>query len=274
MANDRDPRNDLGAYLGEELRRARVAAGYVSQEQLARDLGFDRTVIVKAETASRPPSETVAPKIAARFPDLCNGLYSTLAAIARNSNGPVPGWFADWVEIERKASILRWWEPLLIPGLLQTEDYARAVLASWRRDNGDEVEEKVAFRLRRQEILTSADPPDFRVLIDESVLHRRVGAPEVMAMQLEHLLAMAARPNITIQVVPGIAGAYAGLSGAFAVADIPGESDAAYLETGIQGITVRDPTLVGKSARMFDDLRDEALSRSTSLELIAEVDKS
>jgi hypothetical protein len=165
---------------------------------------------------------------------------------------------------------LRWWEPLLIPGLLQTEDYARAVLSTWRRDTADEVEAKVAIRLARQSVLASAD---FRVLLDEPVLHRPIGPPEVMAMQREHLLTMGARPNITIQVIPGAAGAYAGLSGAFAVAEVPGESAVAYLETGIHGITVRDPTLVSDAARMFDDLRDEALSRSASLELIAEVEK-
>jgi transcriptional regulator with XRE-family HTH domain len=271
MANDRDPKNDLGVWLGERLRDARLAAGYASQEQLARELGFDRTVIVKAETGTRPPSEDVAGKIGERFPQLCNGLYVQLCAIARKSNGPIPGWFTDWVEIEAKTSILRWWEPLLIPGLLQTEDYARAVLATWRRDSPDEVEAKVAIRVGRQQVLATAD---FRVLLDESVLHRRIGDADVMAMQLEHLLTVGARPNITIQVVPFAAGAYAGLSGAFAIAEIPGEADAAYFETGVQGITVRDAALVGSAARMFDDLRDEALSRSKSLELIAEMEKS
>jgi DNA-binding XRE family transcriptional regulator len=110
---------------------ARLSAGYTSQDQFARELGFDRTVIVKAETGARPPSEDIAGRIAERFPDLCNGLCVWLASIARKSNGPIPGWFADWVEVEAKATILRWWEPLLIPGLLQTEDYARAVLP-WR----------------------------------------------------------------------------------------------------------------------------------------------
>ncbi len=81
MANDRDPRSDLGAWLGEELRRARLDGGFTSQDQLARELGFDRTVIVKAETGARPPSEDVAPKIAEMFPSLCNGLYVRLAAI-------------------------------------------------------------------------------------------------------------------------------------------------------------------------------------------------
>ena len=100
MANDREPRSDLSVWLGEELRRARVAAGYTSQDQLARDLRFDRTVIVKAETGARPPSENIAPRIAEKFPDLCNGLYVQLAEIARKSNGPIPGWFADWLSLD------------------------------------------------------------------------------------------------------------------------------------------------------------------------------
>ena len=87
MANDRDPRSDLGAWLGEALRGARAEAGYKSQDQLARELGFDRTVIVKAESGSRPPSEDVAAKIAEKFPGLANGLYVHLAGIARKSNG-------------------------------------------------------------------------------------------------------------------------------------------------------------------------------------------
>src|SRR6266700_4942367 len=82
MANDRDSRGDLGVWLGEELRCARLAAGYTSQDQLARELGFDRTVIVKAETGARPPSEDMAARIAEVFPELCNGLYVRLAGIA------------------------------------------------------------------------------------------------------------------------------------------------------------------------------------------------
>jgi DNA-binding XRE family transcriptional regulator len=269
MAND--AKNDLGVWLGDKLRDARLAAGYTSQEQLARELGFDRTVIVRAETGSRPPSDDVASKLAEVFPELCNGLYVALCGIARKSNGSVPFWFADWLEVEAKASVLRWWEPNLVPGLLQTEDYARAVLAAWRRDSPDEVEAKLRVRLARQQVLATAD---FRVLLDESVLHRRIGTDDIMAMQLEHLLTVGSRPNITVQVVPFAASAYFGLSGAFAVAEVPSEAGAAYLETGVQGITVRDAAMVGSAARMFDDLRDEALSRSASLELISEMEKS
>jgi DNA-binding XRE family transcriptional regulator len=136
MANDRDPRSDLGAWLGEELRGARADAGYKSQDQLARELGFDRTVIVKAESGSRPPSEDVAAKIAEKFPGLANGLYVHLAGIARKSNGPIPGWFADWLTREREATSIRIWQPIIVPGLLQTAGYARALFVGERSNLG------------------------------------------------------------------------------------------------------------------------------------------
>ena len=115
MTSDRDPRSDLGAWLGAKLRSAREAAGYTSQDALARDLGFDRTTINKAETGASPPTLDVASRITTRFPELCNGLYIDLAALARRANGhgSIPDWFADWVEIEARASIVRWWTPLL-----------------------------------------------------------------------------------------------------------------------------------------------------------------
>jgi hypothetical protein len=108
------------------------------------------------------------------------------------------------------------------------------------------------------------------VLLDESVLTRRIGSPETMVGQIDHLAMMGTRPNITIQVVPEAAGAYAGLSGAFSVATVPGESEVAYLDTAVQGMTVRDPALVARTALMFDDLRDEAFPRPGSLRLISE----
>jgi hypothetical protein len=93
----------------------------------------------------------------------------------------------------------------------------------------------------------------------------------MMAGQLDHLVEVGRRPNITIQVVPGAAGAYAGLSGAFIIATMADGQQAVYLETGVRGMTVLDASVVSQAAITFDDLRDEALSRSRSLEFIAEV---
>src|SRR5580700_11235978 len=201
MANDRDPRGDLGVWLGEELRRARLAAGYTSQDQFARELGFDRTVIVKAETGARPPSEDIAGRIAVMFPDLCNGLYVQLATIARKSNGPIPGWFADWLDAERQAHTLRIWQPLIVPGLLQTAEYARALFVAAGED-ADRVEELITARLDRQAILDRPKPAQVVTVLDESVLHRLIGAPQVMADQLIHLAAVSERPSVTIQMIP------------------------------------------------------------------------
>src|SRR5260370_5044709 len=158
MAKDREPRSDLGVWLGEELRGARLAAGYTSQEQFAREIGFDRTVIVKAETGARPPSDDLAGKIAETFPGLCNGLYVQLATMARKSTGPIPGWFADWLDAERQAHALRIWQPLIVPGLLQTAEYARALFVAAGED-ADRVEELIAARLERQAILDRPKPP-------------------------------------------------------------------------------------------------------------------
>jgi DNA-binding XRE family transcriptional regulator len=273
MSSDRDPRSDLGAWLGEELRRARVAAGYASQDQLARELGFDRTVIVKAETGTRPPSEDVAARIEEMFPGLCNGLYAHLATIARRSNGPVPGWFADWTEAERAATVIKWWEPLLVPGLLQTPEYARALFRAWEMARTeDELEELVQARMARQAVLDRAEPPKLWAVIDETVLHRRVGGAKVMHDQVLKLSEMADRPGVSIHVIPAETGAHIGLLGAFAIASTDGDAAGiVYMESPDEGQTTRNPITVAKINLTFDTLRSEALPRSASRDILAKV---
>lgn len=271
MANDRDPRSDLGAWLGEELRRARMSAGYTSQDQFARDLGFDRTVIVKAETGARPPSEDVALKIAEMFPDLCNGLYVQLAAIARKANGPIPGWFADWLTREREATSIRIWQPIIVPGLLQTADYARALfLGERKRLDDDALDELITARLARQAIFDKPVPPHLWVVLDESVLHRLIGTPKAMHDQLLHLADMAERSYISVQVVPASAGAHAGLACAFLIGSADAEPDLLLVEA-IEDQTIRDQEVVRKAAVAFDLVRGDALPRGASQDLILKV---
>ena len=267
MANDRDPETNAAAFLGAELRRARMAAGIKSQDKLAQMLGYDRSVIAKAETGERPPSEDVMEALVKALG--LGQVVTRLASLARRSTG-IPAWFLDWVAIERDAVTLHTWQSALIPGLLQTPEYARAVLASWRLDTDGDIEAKLAARTGRQAILDRDDPPDLCALLDESVLHRCIGSAAIMAGQLEHLARAARRPNVTIQLVPEQAGAYAGLSGAFWVATAATGQQAAHLETGVQGMTVIEPALVRKAARLFEMLRSDALPWTRSLELIAE----
>lgn len=267
MANDRNHKSELSTWLGEEVRRARLAAGFKSQEALARKLGFERTVIAKIETGERPPSPEVASALLTLFPNL--GKFDELAEIARKEHGIIPTWFEEWVEVEKAASVIKWWEPLLVPGLLQTPEYARALLG-WGPDNGADLEERVSSRLDRQRVFDRGVPPEAWMLISESVFANFVGSKAIMIEQIEHITEVAQRPRFTVQIVPAAAGAYGGMSGAFAIADDAAHDTVVYLETGVQGMVVRDTKLVTRAVSMFDHLRAEADPRPHTLNFLAQ----
>jgi len=118
MTRNLDATRSPMAFFGAELRRARVAAG-MSQEQLGRELSFSGDLVSKVETCDRTPAPAFAAGCDRVFPHL-DGLFTRLMELARRWDGPYPQWFRDWVEAERVATSLRWWEPMLVPGLLQT----------------------------------------------------------------------------------------------------------------------------------------------------------
>jgi hypothetical protein len=255
-------------FFGAEVRHARAAAG-MSQAELGALAHCDGSVVSRIEAGLAEPP--------AGFPEACDtafpergGFFTRFWRDHQGWGGPYPPWFLDWLGIEREAAVLRMWEPMLVPGLLQVEGYARALFASWRQDSPETVEAKVAARLDRQKIFGSDAPPVLWVLLDESVLHRRVGDATVMAAQLGHLAEMAARPHVTVQIVPEQADAYAGLSAGFTMAVDADGRQAAHLDTGIRGMTVTEPAMTGQVVNLFDTLRAEALPRTASAELITE----
>jgi transcriptional regulator with XRE-family HTH domain len=259
----RDPETSPAAFFGAELRRARVAAGFSSQDALAARIGFDRSVIAKAETGERPPT----PDVLAAWCEACGldaEMFARMAVLARSN---VPRWFAGWRDRERTATSLCWWEPLLVPGLVQTPDYARALFRAWRRAEGDDLEELVSMRTERQSILSGPEPASLWVIIDETVLHRCIGDEKIMYDQLRHLAVLATRPTITVQVVPTAVRAHVGLLGAFAIAAGDG-ADTVYMESPDEGHTTEVPGVVAKLTQTFNILRGEALSLETSRELI------
>src|ERR1700690_981317 len=166
----RAPETDPKAFLGDELKRARIAAGFSSQDALAVRLGYDRTAVTKIERGDRAP----APEMLTAWCELC-GLdpehFGRLGVLARRADGPVPTWFEDWVRAESEAESLRLWSPILIPGLLQTAEYARALLLAQQTDTSDEaIDGLVAARMERQAILDRAEAPEVVAAVDESVL--------------------------------------------------------------------------------------------------------
>ena len=263
----RDPETSPPAFLGGELRRARVAAGFGSQDALAAKLGFDRTVVAKAETGERPPTDEVL----AAWCEACHlddALFGRLVVLARRADGPVPTWFEDWLQAEGKAHTLRFWQPLIVPGLLQTAEYARALFLAAGADEA-KADELVAVRLERQSVFDRAEPPHAVTLLGESVLHRLIGSPAIMSDQLSHLGGMAERPNVQVQIVPSARGANAGLSGGFALASCDDAPDVLRMEA-VEDVTEERRSLVRHANLVFDLVRGDALPREESRMLILE----
>jgi transcriptional regulator with XRE-family HTH domain len=220
-----DGMNDPVRYFGRQVRKERLAVGWTLTE-FGQRTGYDPAHLSRIESGKRPATEVLAQLCDQVFPHRA-GWFSEFYAESRTWIA-TPPWFRNYVSHEQRALTLRNWFPSLLDGLLQTEDYAREILAVSPGVTDDEVNARLAARMKRQVILTRDDPPAAWFLTDEAALHRRVGSPEVMITQMAHLVAVARLPNITIQVVPAIA--HAGLLGGFSLTE-----RAAYVETAVAG---------------------------------------
>jgi Domain of unknown function (DUF5753) len=153
--------------------------------------------------------------------------------------------------------MLRWFEPLLVPGLIQTESYARAVV-SWKPFSA-EVDSSISERLARQSVL---DRAELRILLLGSVLYREVGDASVMSEQIDHLLNLGSRPSITIQIVPDTPDIAGALGGAFAIATEGATEVATYAESLVKGSVYTDTDLIARASRVWDGLHADAVSWS------------
>ncbi|MET7805065.1 helix-turn-helix domain-containing protein [Micromonospora chersina] len=260
-------RSSMLDHFAEELRLARATTG-LSQSALAEALSYSGALVAKVETCERRPGLDFARRCDAVF-----GTDGRFERIQRRiSRETVVPWFRDWAGIEQEATGLRWFEPLCVPGLLQTEGYARALLSGGGLFAPDEVEQQVATRLDRQAVLTRDRPPLLSVVVDEHVLHRRIGGPEVMREQLQRLVKLGSTlPRVRIHVVPMSAGAYPGLAGHFVIATSPAGEDVVYLEGQRHGQAVDRADFVQEMVEVWESIRGEALSQQQSLDLMAEM---
>ncbi len=185
-----------------------------------------------------------------------------------------PAWFQEWAHKESQAATLRWFEPLIVPGLLQTEEYARAIFRTRFRATDEQIEEEVAARIRRQEVLTRQDPASLWVILDEWVLHRPVGSRYVMQEQVTRLAQMARLPHVMIEIIPASAGAHYGLTGAFAIADFEDAPGIGYQEGAAGGQPVEQAKDVAFLSLMWDTLRADTLPKAASLAVLEERAKS
>jgi transcriptional regulator with XRE-family HTH domain len=256
--------------FAEELKAHRELAG-LSQVQLGELIAYSPSLVAKIETCGQVPSRD--------FAEGCDKALGTPGTFVRMQRQcprvAYPGWFWPYLDREAEAAVLRSWQPLVVlvvDGLLQTEEYARAILRAARpRDSGEKIDQLVTARMDRQAILSREDPPDLWVIIDESALRRPVGEPGVMSGQLDRLLAAARQPGVTVQVMPVAAGAHPGLLGSLVIASFDSAPDIAYLDNALTGQLVERREDVKNVQMLYDTLRAEALAPRASEQLIAEV---
>ncbi|TQS45718.1 helix-turn-helix domain-containing protein [Cryptosporangium phraense] len=208
-----------------------------------------------------------------------------LLSLAREANQPgwwhkygdiLPNWFQAYVGLEAAASLIRTYEVQFIPGLLQTEDYARAVILL---ANGsapkEEIDRRVQLRMERQRLLTRASAPRFWAIIDEAVLRRPIGGRDIMRGQLEHLAKMAERANVTLQVIPFGYGGHAGAGGAFTLLRFPDQTlpDIVYIEQLTSALYLEKREDVDTYLESMERLAVEADSPDRSRERFLEISR-
>jgi transcriptional regulator with XRE-family HTH domain len=259
--------------LGRKLREARIAAGYRSQEEFSALLPMHRTTVTKLEGGTRH----ITPEVLNKWCELCHVDYELYQAAARLAwvaeASPVPVWFEDFFRAQTLAHTIRTWQPIIVPGPLQIPDYAR-VLYEATGTPDDLIEERVAARLdlQQQTIERLPTPAKLIAVMDEAVLHRRVGTEEVMHNQLMHLAEQGQRKHIGIQVVPASRGANAGHVGAFTIASL--EDADVMLMNAVEDVTTDKRATMRTGLEIFDQIRLDALSGPESLELIMKAAES
>ncbi|MET7864162.1 helix-turn-helix transcriptional regulator [Micromonospora taraxaci] len=253
--------------MNDALRVALSDTGH-SIESLAETVGVDPKTVGRWLTEGRIPHPRH--RLAA-----AGALHKDVSDIwPDTSRRRDPIWFRPWQEIEREAVSLRWFESTVLPGLLQTEAYARAVLSGAGLIPRGDIERHLTVRLGRQGVLRRDDPPQFTAVVDEAVIRRPVGGGSTMREQLLAVAAACAEPHIRVHVVPSTVGAYAGLNGPFVIAHSDDHRVAGYLDNQLQGQVASDPDDIAAMMAAWENVRGEALSHRQSVDLITEVAES
>ncbi|HEY0934384.1 MAG TPA: helix-turn-helix transcriptional regulator [Trebonia sp.] len=268
--------------LGTELRKLRESNGY-KLEEVAAQLGVAPSTLSRIETGKAPTKSAYLSQMLETYGVVDPAQRQILVDMARE--GHRKGWWAAYddvlpsgfdiyVGLEAETAAVRGYEISVVHGLLQTADYARAVLGEmFPRHSVEQIDRLVDLRIQRQQRLDDDPPLELWAILDEAVVRRPVGGGTVMRRQLEHLLAMAARPGLTLQVLPFSCGAHAGHGGPFSILEFPNRTDAevAYVESVAGLLYLEKDREVRARTEAFDRLRAAALAPAASAELIARV---
>lgn len=252
-----DPSASLASLYGVKLRKLRIRAGW-TQRELGDKIPVHHSLIAKYELANETPSKDISDLL-----DEILGADGDLSDLWDHvGRYPHTDAFLQYREYEAKAASMHKYLAHSVPGLLQTEAYAREIMRQalpWL--TADEIEEKVAARLARREVLAKAVPPLLWVVLDEAVIRRPVGGSSIMCDQLAHLLEASEAPNVEVQVLPFVAGCHASMGGSLTVLSFDSGPNMVYLEGG-GGLTamVKDRKRVVRYSHRYDRVHALALS--------------
>jgi transcriptional regulator with XRE-family HTH domain len=268
-------------WLAAELKARREALG-LHQKEVANDCGWSGARLSYLEKGQQVPTEDDLDQLLPIYkvdPEAVPKLYEAVKFARekgwweRYDERDIPEYIRDFIGLEQGASLIRTVEPLIVPGLLQTRDY---IVARLRDDITDRTERLIAqiadIRLRRQRVLTHDSPAEFDAVIDESVLRRTVGGPRVMAAQLEHLVAMAERPNVRLRVFPFDRGVHEGMAGPYRLLSFDDDQPSVlYIEHRKGGDIHEELDKVDEHILAFSYLVGAALSLDESATFIKEM---
>ncbi|MFM9442598.1 helix-turn-helix domain-containing protein [Streptomyces acidiscabies] len=283
MSAPRSTPTVLQMVLGRRLQDLRRAAKFSSQEAGAR-LHIAHTTVIRMEQAKVALKWTMV-KAMLELYGVEEPEAKEFLALAVRANEPgwwqrfrdaLPDWFGVHVSLENAATHIRGYEPHVVPGLLQTADYARAVLSLNRpRPAPEELDRRVCLRMERQALLTRDDPPPpfLWVLLDETVLRRPVGEPAVLRAQIEHLLEIITLPNVTLQVIPFVAGLHPGAFGPFTIFrfSMPDFPDIVGVDTLSSASYSEEKNNVALHREVFDHMSVQALPKARTGKFLLDV---
>jgi transcriptional regulator with XRE-family HTH domain len=265
MAKEIDPTSSMAALFGSRVRRLRTAAG-LTQAELGRRTHVVSTRITQVERSlGAKPTRELAQALdeVLGADDLLIDLWPYVYREA------FPDWSQKFMELSARAVGIREYAAHVVPGLLQTEEYARSVLSVGQSlQSGEHLRERVAARMQRQERLTGPERPELWVVLDEAVLCRPIGGMAVMRQQLMRLLKEAANPTTTIQVLPFQQGSHDSMGGSMTLLTMTDGDEVAYLEGSNYGRLFEEPTDVKEQTLIYDRLRAAALPPVMSLDMI------
>lgn len=269
--------------LGAELRMLRTGAGLTSGEA-ARLVGWHQSKVSRIETGASGVKPADLGLLLDAYQVRDTHLRELLLMLAGSEDaggrhgwwhayrGVLPPTYRDFISLESQASAMRTLETTVVPGLLQTPEYARAVTRAAVKDlDEDRLDTLVEVRLARQDVLRSDPPLVLSAVLDEAVLRREVGGPEVMARQLERLMEAARLPQVRLQVLPFAAGAHVGLTGPFVIFSFPSTSDldVVVLDQLTSSLYLERKEDLMAYSEAFHTLQFHALSPEESLDYIA-----